>query len=278
MTSANLVGFVHNPRISDAASLVATLVDSLGLHDRSWTSSTADIGDLGDRLDRTSVVVIAGGDGTILRTVRATAPYQIPMVGINMGRVGFMAELTVKAAAEKLPRYFNGQLRIEQRMMLQVSVSSHTSSVSHGLNDVVMGSRGIARLLEVETTVDGVPLTTYRADSVIVATATGSTGYALSAGGPMLYPEARMMIVQPVAAHVGLRDPVILHEDSVVELRAVEGRDAIVSVDGFQNMSIGPGDTVKVQRSSHVARFLRAQPPSAFYRALTRHPRVRWDP
>lgn len=278
MTSADLVGFVHNPQIPEAAGLVAALVDSLGLRDRSWTSSAADVGGLGDRLERTSLVVIAGGDGTILRTVRAAAPYEIPMVGINMGRVGFMAELTVEEAADKLPDYVSGRLRVEERMMLQASVSSDPSSVSHGLNDVVMGSRGIARLLEVETAVDGVSLTTYRADSLIVATATGSTGYALSAGGPMVYPEARMMIVQPVAAHVGLRDCLILHEDAVVELKAVDGHDAIVSVDGFQNISIGPGDSVKVRRSPYVARFLRAQPPSAFFGALTRHPRVRWDP
>lgn len=273
MTDPILVGLVYNSQLPDAARLVHTLVESLDLQERCWVSSTVEIGAVDDRLASTSVVVTVGGDGTILRTVQVAAPAAVPVVGINMGRVGFMTELKVDEALDKLPMYLNGELRVEERMMIQAAVVSEGKGEPrvtwHGLNDVVVGHGGIARLSDIETTVDGKPLTSYRADAVIVSTATGSTGYALSAGGTILYPEARVMLLQPVAAHTGLQDGLILPEESVVELRAIDGHEAMISVDGFQETTLEPGDKVTVKRSPHVARFLRAQPPSAFYATLT---------
>ena len=273
MTAHILVGLVYNSQLPDAARLVHTLVESLDLQKRCWVSSAAKIGDVDDRLESTSVVVTVGGDGTILRTVQVAAPAAVPVVGINMGRVGFMTELKVEEALDKLPMYLDGKLRVEERMMIQAAVVSEGKGEPrvtwHGLNDVVVGHGGIARLSDIETTVDGKPLTSYRADAVIVSTATGSTGYALSAGGTILYPEARAMLLQPVAAHTGLQDGLILPEESVVELRAKDGHEAKISVDGFQETTLEPGDKVTVKRSPHVARFLRAQPPSAFYATLT---------
>ena len=273
MASQDLVGLVYNPRVPAALDFVRALSDSLGLQGRSWTSAAAEVGDVRDRLERTSVVVTAGGDGTILRTVRATAPYRVPIVGINMGRIGFMTELNVDEAADRLPEYLNGQLRVEERMMLEASVRHDDEAeprlTLHALNDVVVGQGGVARLLDIDASVDGVPLTTYRADAVIVSTATGSTGYALSAGGPILYPEALMMLVQPVAPHTGLRDGLILPESSVIELSPGHDHHAMLSVDGFQDSALDDRDTVRVRRSPHVARFLRAQPARTFYTALT---------
>ena len=162
--------------------------------------------------------------------------------------------------------------------MLRASVAADGAAeprlTLHGLNDAVVGQRRVSRLLDIEASVDGVPLATYRADAVIVSTATGSTGYALSAGGPIVYPEARLMMVHPVAAHTGLREGLILPEESVVELKATEGHRAMLSVDGFQNLALDADDKVTIEASPYVARFLRAKPASAFYADLTRHPRV----
>ena len=158
--------------------------------------------------------------------------------------------------------------------MLEASVNPDGDGVPSikicALNDVVVSRGGVARLLDVDAFVDGAPLTSYRADAVIVATATGSTGYALSAGGPIVYPEGRVMLLQPVAAHIGLRDGLIVPETSVIRLEPQSEYPSVLSVDGFFDQELGVGDTVTVSRSRHVARFLRSQPPSDFYGAFAR--------
>ena len=268
------VGFVYNALIPDAPDLVSSLIDSLELSARSWVCAAEDISSRSDELEDTTLVVVAGGDGTILRTVQVIAAHQVPIVAVNMGRVGFMSELRVEDAAERLPMYLTGEMRVERRMMLQATVTSHREKgdtfTSHALNDVVVGRGGVAKLLDIETRVDGVPLTSYRADAVIVSTATGSTGYALSAGSPILYPEARMLIVQPVAAHTGLRDGLVLPEDSVIELSTSDGKPASFSIDGLEDRTLGPDSSVAVARSPYEALFLRAKPSEAFYSELTR--------
>ena len=273
MSSTGLIGLVYNSLVPEAPGFVGSLVDPLKIQERCWKSAADEVEVVRDKLESTSLIVVAGGDGTILRTVRAIAPHSIPIVGVNMGRVGFMTELRVEDAVERLPFYMNGDLRIEERMMLEASVTSTGSNIPrvtlHSLNDVVVAGVGVSSLLDVHTEIDGVPLTSFRADAVIVSTATGSTGYALAAGGPILYPEARVMLVQPVAAHTGLRDGLVVPDDSVVELRSTNERQAMVSADGFMNADLQPGDRVLVTRSQQVARFLRASPPSAFYTTLT---------
>ena len=274
MPSSTLVGLVYNPKLGDSKRLLESLAASLGLRDRSWICSPDHLPEHTEMFGDTSLVVVAGGDGTILRTVREVAAFGLPIVGINMGRVGFMSELTVEEASEKLPSYLNGGQRIEERMMLAARVSSPSSADGgpelHALNDVVVARGDTVRLLDIRTSVDGVPLTTYRADAVIVATATGSTGYALSAGGSILYPEARLIAVQPVAAHTGLRQGVVLPGDSKVELSPGDGEHSILSVDSFSEQVLEAGSTVVVGPSPYVARFLRASPASAFYASVTR--------
>ena len=270
----NLVGLVHNSRLPEAADFLNTLARSLNLKHRCWTSSAVDLWEMRDRLATTSAVVVAGGDGTILRTVRVVAPYSVPIIGINMGRVGFMTELTEEEAVRELPAYLEGGSRVEQRMMLEAAISPGSGDAPlqtlHALNDVVVGRGATARLLDIDTAVDGVPLTTYRADAVIVSTATGSTGYALSAGGPIIHPEAKVMLVQPVAAHLGLREGLILEQDSVVQLRPSDSHPPTLSVDGFSDVALNSGDKVTVKRSPYVALFLRAHTPNTFYTILSK--------
>ena len=266
-----LVGFVYNALIPDAPGLISSLIGSLELSGRSWVCAAEDISTRSEELDDTSLIVVAGGDGTILRAIQVIAAYQVPIVAVNMGRVGFMSELRVEEAAERLPMYLNGETRVERRVMLQATVTGGGGTfTSHALNDVVVGRGGVAKLLDIETKVDGVPLTSYRADAVIVSTATGSTGYALSAGSPILYPEAKMLVVQPVAAHTGLRDGLVLPENSVIELSTTDGKPASLSIDGLEDRVLGSDSSVAVSRSPYEALFLRAKPAEAFYSDLTR--------
>ena len=278
MATRDLVGLVYNSLVPEANDLVRSLVESQGLQKKSWVRSAAEVEQgkegLAEELTRTSVVITAGGDGTILRAVGAAAPYAVPILGINLGRVGFMTELEAHEAKDRVGDYLNGDHRVEERMMLQASVAAgagqEPSLTMHGLNDAVVGSTSVARLVDIAVTVDDAALTTYRADGMIVSTATGSTGYALSAGGPIVHPEARLLLLQPVASHMSLQSALILSETSVLRLESAGQVPAALSVDGSHETTLGPEAWVTVRRSPHVARFLRARPPSGFYKTLTR--------
>ena len=269
----SLIGFVYNALVEGAHGLIDSLIADLDLLSRTWVSSAYDLPSHEDKLDQTSLVVVAGGDGTLLRTVHSIAAHSIPIVAVNMGRVGFMSELRVEEAASRLSSYIDEDVRVERRMMLRATVTDPDGAVvltANALNDVVVGRKGVAHLLNIDTDVDGEFLTTYRADGVIVSTPTGSTGYALSAGGPIFFPEARMMMLQPVAAHTGLRDGLVLPYDTEVVLSAARGARALLSVDGMEDVELGPSFKVSISRSPYEALFLRSKPETAFYRELTR--------
>lgn len=267
-------GFVYNAQHPTALQMTEAVMHSLNLGEDCWLSAAEDLDDMRPILSDTRFIVIAGGDGTILRVVRSIAEFGVPLVGINMGRVGFMAELQIHEAIDEIPAYLNGDARIEERMMLEVSVAHGDEQepylTLHALNDVVVGRGGSARLLDIVATIDGVILTNYRADAVIVSTATGSTGYALSAGGPIMYPETKAMLIQPVAAHTGLRSGLILPDYTELELQASDKHEALLSVDGFTDTLLHGDDRVEIRRSQYVTRFLRRHAPTAFYAALTR--------
>ena len=273
MPDRPLVGFVYNPLITKAADLVESLVRSLELQDSCWIAPSAELDVAEETLVRTSAIITAGGDGTILRVARVVAPCSVPILGINLGRVGFMTELSVDGAESNIRWYLDGSPRVERRMMLEASVISAGQGeprvVAHALNDVALTRGAVARLLDIDTKIDGVLLTTYRADGLIAASPTGSTGYALSAGGPILHPEAREILVQPLAAHMSFNTGVVLSQDSVIELRVNGGHQAVLSVDGFTDTMIDPDDVVVIRRSPHTTRFLRKDPPAAFYSTLT---------
>ena len=271
MSARKLVGLVHNPHVPEAADVVASLVKSLGIKDSSWIAPATDLEVAAETLASTSVIITAGGDGTILRVVRVAAPHGVPILGINMGRVGFMAEVTVDEALDRTESYIRGSPRIEERMMLRATVFGPNGDgpilVVDALNDVVTRTTSIG-LLDVEAKVDGFNLTTYRADGLIAATPTGSTGYALSAGGPIMYPEAREILLQPLAAHMSFQTGIVISAESVIELSLKGDREAILSADGFVDASLCENSRVTIESSPYVARFLRKGPQSEFYSTL----------
>ncbi len=238
-----------------------------------WFCAAEDLESLGSQLDDTGLIVTIGGDGTILRTVRHAAQRAIPILGINKGRVGFMTEMTEGEAAKRIPEYLGGDHWVEERSMLQATICRHESDAPtethHALNDHVLGRASVARLVDVELKVNGVLLTTFRTDAVIASTSTGSTAYAMSAGGPIVHPQARVFVVQPVAPHIGMRTGLVLSDDDVIELSLTGSHSGILSVDGFTDAEIGPYDTVVVCRSTYTARFLRQGSAAKLYARLT---------
>jgi NAD+ kinase len=218
----------------------------------------------------TDLLLTVGGDGTILRAVQAVIPQMTPVTGINQGKLGFMTELANGEAVEKLPDLIAGRGWDDERAMLQAEFVSKgkKARVFHALNDVVMARGGIARLVKIEASIDGQALPVYKADAVIVATATGSTGYALAAGGPVMYPRASDMLMVPVAPHLCPGYPLLISGKSEVVLRLNTYQDATLSVDGHINLTLVDGDTVTIRRSPYIARFRRLRPEGSFFGAL----------
>ena len=281
MSKPVTVGVVYNPQILGTQDLVTKLVDRLGLEEGALVCTAEELQQIGERHPGVELLITVGGDGTILRAAHIAAPHGVAILGINMGRVGFMTELSAHDALEQLHNYLDNDLWIEERAMLQARTvlpqpgkdtsdeQNRESLLYHALNEAVIGSGAVSRMTSIQVTVDDTPLTIYRADSVIVATATGSTGYALSAGGPILHPLSRDILLMPVAAHMGLRSALVLPATSRIVLTVLSDRPAMLSVDGFLDKKLGEGERVEVSASPYLARFLRAQPPSHHYAIVT---------
>jgi len=266
------VGILYHPKIVAAGVLAEELEGFLpSLGTSVWLCSAWEEDKVKGCLTGTELILSIGGDGTILRAARAVVPEAIPIIGINLGTLGFMTELSAEECREKLPAFLAGEGWIDERAMLQVEVSRAGKGVTlpfNALNDVVVGRGAVSRVVRVDAIIDGAFLTTYKADGVIVATATGSTGYSLAAGGPILYPQAREMLLNPIAPHLVYANPLLLPSTAVVELETHTDHQAMLSIDGQVDLALESGDTLRARLSPHVTRFLRAQAPTFFYSSL----------
>lgn len=266
-------GILYHPKVQAAQSLAREIQRAMSSwNTEAWICSAWDEERARPLCNDAGVLVTIGGDGTILRAARIAAPASVPILPINMGRRGFIAELEPGDALEKLPALLAGEGWMDERAMLQAEVSQTSnpgaSPPQDVLNEVVVGRAAITRVVRVKTTIDGTPFLTYVGDGVIVATATGSTGYSLSVGGPVLYPAAQEMVLTPIAPHLAFSRPLLLPASSVVELELEADHPAVVSIDGLLDYPIGTGDRVKIQHSPNVTRFLRTQSVEYFYRKL----------
>jgi NAD+ kinase len=265
------IGILYHPKVAATrrqAGELAKFLKPQGL--TVWECSAWDTEKACTMLKGTDLLLTVGGDGTILRAVQAAVPSRTPITGVNLGKLGFLTELDADEAPEKLPRLLAGKGWTDERTMLQAELTTAGKGPKtfHALNDVVVARGEIVRLVHVEASIDGQSLTTYKTDGLIVATATGSTGYALAARGPIIYPHSRDMLLVPVAPHLSLPYPLVLPEKAVVTLRVETFHRAVLSIDGHINLALSGGDTVTVRRSPQVARFLRLRPRHEFYHLL----------
>jgi NAD+ kinase len=230
---------------------------------------------LRERVSRHEVdlLVVVGGDGTMLRAGHLCAPLGIPILGINMGRLGFLMEVRRGEWREHLPLLLEGRYWLEKRMMLHAELW-HGDELAGGwdvVNEAVVGRGETVRPVRLSATVDDVYLTTYVADALIAATPTGSTGYALAVGGPILPPELRNILIIPVAPHLSVDRAVVLSEGSSVSITVHTAHQATLSIDGQAPLSLADGDRVRVDAGEHTLYFVHFQDPGYFYRNLTSH-------
>jgi NAD+ kinase len=209
-----------------------------------------------------NVVVVLGGDGTLLSTTRAVAKAGIPVLGVNLGSLGFLTEVPLADLYPTLEAIENSCCNVETRCMVHCEVVRKDKAVAtyEALNDLVVGKATISRLNSCDVYVDGEYVSAYKADSLIVSTPTGSTAYSLSAGGPIMMPTVNAFLVTPVAAHSLTHRPLVVPDTSSIELVVNTGEDeAYLSVDGQVGMPMYDGDRVRCRKSEHLVKLLRVQ-------------------
>jgi len=267
------IGILYHPMIEAAHSLAKELEEFLGSKGVSaWLCSAWEGEQAKSLVDGTDLMLSVGGDGTILRAIQAVVPHSIPVTGINLGKLGFMTELSANKAVAKLPVLLAGEGWLDERAMLEIELmpkeKAGPSDKFYALNDVVLSRGAIARVVYIDASIDGEPLTTYKADGVIVATATGSTGYSLAAGGPILHPQAEEFLLLPIVPHLSSAYTLVLPSTTEVGLRISFAHQAVLSVDGHINLPLSNDAVVKVKSGSIKARFLRICPRNSFYHTL----------
>ena len=278
----NKVGCCYHPKLEQGRRLAEELcAAAAGRVGETWIASAWDEEATRQHVPGTDLLFCIGGDGTVLRAARAVVPHDTLLLGVNVGHLGFLTELDAAAALARLPEILEGAGRIEERAMLHAQIvtpgtgdGGETPARHDALNDVVIGRVTLGRTVPVVARVDGAPLADYRADGVIIATATGSTAYSLSAGGPILPPESREILLTPLAPHLAPRNSVVLPPTAVVEVQLTPGEPATLSIDGERDLDLAAGETVRVTLSPHRARFLRLGPLTEFYERLAR--RLNW--
>jgi NAD+ kinase len=231
-----------------------------------------------DLARRAEMLVVFGGDGTILHAARQTAPDGIPILGVNLGGFGFLAEVHDRAVDDALLRVLSGDYRVDERMMLQAQICRAAGTAATGqervvrellaLNDVVVTKSGYARILRIRTDINDDHLATHLADGLIVATPTGSTAYSLSAGGPILHPDLDAIVLTPICAHSLNARAVVLSGDEAITIRVEStGAPSVLTVDGQEGEPLEPDDIVRVARAPCRTRLVRLG-RTGFYRLL----------
>jgi NAD+ kinase len=218
------------------------------------------------------LVIVLGGDGTIVHAARLSANMSVPIVGVNFGRVGFLAEMEPDEMFSKLPLYLDGDpsVWIDRRAMLNAILDQDGRQEEFlALNDVVIARGTWPRVVQIHTWVDDYYYNTTYADGIILSTATGSTAYNMAVGGPLMHPQVQSTVLTPIAPHLASDRSLILHPDAIVKLQISPGsQEGVFSADGQMNRKVKNGATITIHKSQYVTQFLRRRPPTYFYQII----------
>ena len=266
-----------DPRLLENLLILQRFLISKGLavHAGPNTAQLLDVKN-GNTPDRSAgdcdLAIVVGGDGTMLNAARELVEHDVPIVGVNLGRLGFLIQVQQNEWREMFKRLFNGDAWMENRMMLRVEHvrAGEILGSWQALNEAVVARGQYLRPVKLAASADGHLLTTYIADGLIAATATGSTAYALAAGGPILPPELRNILIVPIAPHLSVDRAVVLAEGSSISID-VKSENAVLSVDGAFPTGLAEDDRVDVRAAEYTAHFVRFGDAGYFYRNLTAH-------
>jgi len=209
--------------------------------------------------DSADLVVVLGGDGTLISAIRLLQEKSTPVLGINLGRLGFLTDTKIEDATSTLQEVFSGNYMIEKRMKLDVLVKNkyNTTFKAQVINDLVINKGALARIIDIDVTVDNLFMNTYRADGIIISTPTGSTAYTLAAGGPIVYPTLNSIIVTPICPHALSHRPIVLHDTSKLKLKVKDLYDKVfITCDGQEGKKMESGEEVYVEKSNSFANLI----------------------
>jgi len=273
----NRVGLVYNATNPLAVALQARAAAWCAAHGlATWTSPAADAARLRADLAGTDMLVVLGGDGTLLRTVMTVAEADVPLLGINSGKIGFLAKAEAEQLDEVLAKVRDGAFEIEPRMALEAVIVPGVAGVPDhagryvALNEAAIVRGSQARIIRLDVAVDQTHLATYQADGLVVATPTGSTGYSFSAGGPILDPGSRNLVLTPIAAYLAGIRSVVVSPRHVVTVRVEAAHDVLVSIDGQIDLPLAVGDRVEVRARERPIRFVEPTGTPSFWDLLRR--------
>jgi NAD+ kinase len=246
------IGFAYNPTFEAAVELGARAAGWCQLRGiGEWQAQAGDLPVLLRELPTTDVLVVLGGDGTFLRAARAVAEVDVPLLGINLGKVGFLSKVEANELESVLEHIVAGDYTIDERMVLEGRVlrgGGVGDDERHiALNDVVVARGALARVCRLDVSIDDSHLATFIADGLVVASPTGSTGYSFSAGGPIVDPVSRNLIVTPIAAYLSAIRSIVVGPRQTVRCRIVDAHEALVSIDGREDLPVAVGDVVEVR-------------------------------
>jgi len=256
------VGIIARPRREDIARVVPPLIAWLNVHGATVVcdSETGDcIGTLaGDTLKREAIpecadlLIVLGGDGTLLSAARLAAPCKVPILAVNLGGLGFLTTVSQDEIYEILEEIFTDKHRVSERVMLEAEIVRGGAVIRRqiALNDAVLNKAALARIMDLELRVDGQYVTTYKADGLILSTPTGSTAYSLAAGGPIIYPIVEAFVATPICPHTLTHRPLVIPDSAKIEIEfQAGGEDVFLTLDGQIGVELFQGDHIQVQKA-----------------------------
>jgi NAD+ kinase len=264
------IGFAYNPTSDPAVELRERAEGWADIHKvPSWAAQAADREALHRELPGTDVLLVLGGDGTFLRAARAVIEDDVPLLGINVGKVGFLSKVEAGGLERVLDHLVAGRYTIEPRMALEGRILRDGKTLGGdrivALNDIVVARGSLARVVRLDTSIDASHLASFVADGLIVASPTGSTGYSFSAGGPILGPTARNLVVTPIAGYLTTIRSVVVEAEAVVRCRIVAADEALVSIDGREDIALEVGDVVEVRAIERPVRLVEPEGSLPFW-------------
>ncbi len=246
------IGFAYNPTNEAAVELRERAEGWCRMHGiEHWAAHAQDFEGLCRELATTDILVVLGGDGTMLRAARAVIQVDAPLLGVNLGKIGFLSKVEAGDLEDVLAKLVAGAFTIDPRMALEARLlpagRAADASIHHALNDIVVARGALARVTRLDVAIGPTHVATFIADGLVVASPTGSTGYSFSAGGPIVAPDSRNLIVTPIAAYLSTVRSVVVGPDQVIRCTVVDAIEAIVSIDGREDVPVAVGDVVEVR-------------------------------
>jgi NAD+ kinase len=255
------IGFAYNPTSEAAVDLRERAEGWCRMHGiEHWAAQAQDFDLLCRELASTDVLLVLGGDGTLLRAARAVIQVDVPLLGVNLGKIGFLSKVEASELEQVLVKLTTGDYTIDPRMALEARIlkggREDDAAVHHALNDIVVARGALARVTRLDVAIGPTHVATFIADGLVVSSPTGSTGYSFSAGGPIVAPDSRNLIVTPIAAYLSTLRSVVVGPDQVIRCRIVDATEAIVSIDGREDLPAAVGDVVEVRALARPVRLV----------------------